>query len=410
MRLKLTKKEKAWILYDVGNSAFILLVTTIMPIYFNYLAGKAGMSSMEALPFWGYAASVSTLLVAFIGPVCGTMADTKNYKKRLFLMTVAIGTVSCFLLGLMTAWIVFLVVFVIAKTGFSSSLVFYDSMLTDITEPDRMDEVSSQGFAWGYIGSCIPFCIGLVLVLGADRIGLTLGTAMGITFFLIAAWWFMMSVPLLKSYRQVYFREEGSVSVKSTFQNLWRIVKDMKNDKKIFFFLLAFFFYIDGVYTIIDMAIAYGQALGIDSTGLLAALLVTEIVAFPCVILFGRLTERFRAQNLIAVCIAAYIGITVFAVFMDTQFHFFILAICVGMFQGGIQALSRSHFAKIIPPERSGEYFGILDICGKGASFLGTTLISIITQFTGNASIGISVLIVLFIVGLFLFRKSVTYS
>lgn len=405
----LTKQERAWILYDVGNSAFILLVTTIMPIYFNYLTEKAGISSVQTLSFWGYAAAISTLLVAVIGPVCGAVADIRNFKKRLFLASVIIGTVSCALLGLVPVWTLFLGIFVLAKTGYSASLVFYDSMLTDITDKDRMDKVSSQGYALGYIGSCIPFCLGLGLVLGAGQIGLTMEAAMGITFLLIALWWMGMSVPLLKEYRQIYYREEGRIRAASVFGNIWKILKEMLGDKKILFFLIAFFFYIDGVYTIIDMATVYGEALGIDSIGLLAALLVTQIVAFPCVIIFGRLTARFRPVSLICVCIVAYMGITVFAVFMSTQVHFFILAVCVGIFQGGIQALSRSHFAKIIPPEKSGEYFGILDICGKGASFLGTTLVSVITQLTGNAKMGVGMLIFLFLLGFLFFRYSMRY-
>lgn len=406
---RLTKQERAWILYDVGNSAFILLVTTIMPIYFNYLTEKAGISPVQTLSFWGYAAAISTLLVAVIGPVCGAVADIRNFKKKLFLASVLIGTISCVLLGLVPVWSLFLGIFVLAKTGYSASLVFYDSMLTDITDKDRMDKVSSQGYALGYIGSCIPFCLGLGLVLGAGQIGLTMEAAMGITFLLIALWWMGMSVPLLKEYRQLHYREEGRVRAASVFVNIWKILKEMLGDKKILFFLIAFFFYIDGVYTIIDMATAYGEALGIDSIGLLAALLVTQIVAFPCVIIFGRLTARFRPVSLICVCIVAYMGITVFAVFMSTQVHFFILAVCVGIFQGGIQALSRSHFAKIIPPEKSGEYFGILDICGKGASFLGTTLVSVITQLTGNAKLGVGMLIFLFLLGFLFFRYSMRY-
>lgn len=181
----------------------------------------------------------------------------------------------------------------------------------------------------------------------------------------------------------------------------------MKDDKKVFFFLLAYFFYIDGVYTIIDMATAYGTALGLDTTGLLLALLVTQIVAFPSAIIFGRLAKKYASEKLIMLCIAAYTGIAAFALFMTTQTHFWILAVCVGMFQGGIQALSRSHFAKLIPAEKSGEYFGLLDICGKGASVIGTTLVGLVSQLTGSASKGIGVLVVVFVGGILLFGASV---
>ena len=173
-----------------------------------------------------------------------------------------------------------------------------------------------------------------------------------------------------------------------------------------FLFLLAFFFYIDGVYTIIDMATAYGSALGLDPTGLLLALLVTQIVAFPFAILFGRLAQKYSSEKLIAVCIAAYFGIAVFAVFLRSQWQFWLLAVLVGMFQGGIQALSRSYFTRIIPPEQSGEYFGLMDICGKGAAFLGTTLVSAISQFSGSMSTGVGMIAVLFVIGFALFRMA----
>lgn len=406
MKLKLTKLEKAWILYDVGNSAFILLVSTIMPIYFNYLGDLAGLSSVDYLAYWGYGTSISTLIVALLGPVLGTVADTRNYKKKLFIGAMLIGAISCVLLGLVSTWLLFLVIFVIAKVGYSSSLIFYDAMLTDITTENRMDTVSSHGYAWGYIGSCIPFGIGLVLVLGGTSFGISLPLAMSLTFALIAVWWIIMSLPLLKRYQQKFYVEHQSHIFQNSLGRLWHTLKKAKKDKKILWFLLAFFFYIDGVYTIIDMATAYGQALGLDSNGLLIALLMTQIVAFPCSIAFGRLSKKFEAQKLITICILAYTGIAIFALFMSTQLHFWILAFIVGMFQGGIQALSRSYFAKIIPNENSGEYFGIMDICGKGASFLGTAIISITSQVTGNINIGVGMLAVLFILGLILFRKS----
>ena len=399
--------EKAWILYDVGNSAFVLLIATIVPIYFNYLSESAGISSADYLAYWGYAASVVTLAVALIGPIFGTLADTKNFKKPIFTICLAVGTIGCLALGFTSSWIVFLVIFIIAKIGYSSSLVFYDSMIGDVTTPERLDIVSSQGYAWGYIGSCIPFVACLGLVLGADAIGISMKTAMMISFVIVAVWWILVTLPLLKNYRQIHYVEQEGNLFKSSFGRLGSTLKDMKNEKPVFLFLIAYFFYIDGVYTIIDMATAYGTALGLDTTGLLLALLVTQIVAFPFSIIWGRLSSRYSTQNLIMVCILAYFGITVFALFMSTQLQFWILAVCVGMFQGGVQALSRSHFAKLIPPEKSGEYFGILDICGKGASFLGTSLVGLVSQITGDANKGVGVLMPVFLLGLVLFYYSI---
>ena len=193
---KLTKLEKYWILYDVGNSAFTLLVATILPIYFNALAGGEGLSEVQYLAYWGYAASVSTLIVALIGPICGTIADTKGYKKPIFIVSTMVGVLGCAALSVPTSWVIFLAVFVIAKVGYSSSLIFCDSMLSDVTTPDRMDMVSSHGYAWGYIGSCIPFVISLLFVLGNEAIGISMGTAMTIAFFLNAGWWFVVTIPL----------------------------------------------------------------------------------------------------------------------------------------------------------------------------------------------------------------------
>lgn len=403
---KLTKLEKYWILYDIGNSAFVMLVATILPIYFNSLAENAGISEVDYLAYWGYAASVATVVVAVLGPVLGTIADTRNYKKPLFTVCMMLGVIGCAALSLPTSWILFLAVFVIAKVGFNASLIFYDSMLVDVTTPKKMDDVSSQGYAWGYIGSCIPFVLSLVLVLMNETIGISMQTAMTLAFFLNAAWWLLMTLPLLRNYRQTHYSPAPQHPVRDSFRRLGSTLTDIKGQKHIFMYLLAFFFFIDGVYTIIDMATAYGSALGLDTQGLLLALLVTQIVAFPCALLFGALSKRYPTDLLMKICIAAYIGIALFAVQLDKQWEFWLLAVLVGMFQGAIQALARSYFAKIIPPEKSGEYFGIYDICGKGASFLGTTLVGVVAQLTGNASAGVGVLVVMFIIGFVLFCKA----
>lgn len=406
MKFKLTSLEKKWVLYDVGNSAFTMMVSTIFPIYFNFLAGNAGISDVDYLAYWGYATSICTLLVAILGPTLGAIADTKNFKRTIFCIAMGVGVFGCILLGFLSSWIWFLGVFVLAKTGYSASLVFYDAMLTDVTEPERMDTVSSHGYAWGYIGSCIPFIACLGIVLGAGSLGIGMQTSMILAFIITALWWLFSSVPLLRSYQQKYFSEAGGHVVRDSFRRLGRTFAELAKKKHIFVFLLAFFFYIDGVYTVIDMATAYGQALGLDSTGLLLALLVTQIVAFPAVLIFSRIVKKVSPEKIITVCIAAYFCIAVYAYWLDSQLDFWILAVLVGMFQGTIQALSRSYFAKIIPAEKSGEYFGIYDICGKGASVLGTALVSFLSQATGSINIGVSALSVMFLIGLVLFQFS----
>lgn len=404
--MKMTRNERSWVLYDVGNSAFTLLTATIIPIYFNYLSSSAGVSESDYLAYWGYGASIATLIVALMGPILGTLADTKGFKKILFTVSLLVGAAGCIGLGFAKQWLIFMVIFLIAKIGFSSSLIFYDSMLADVTDEERMDNISSAGYAWGYIGSCVPFIMCLGLVLGADAIGISLGTAMAVSFGIVAVWWVVMSLPLLKVYKQKYYVERKPHAVAESFKRIGATLCNIRKEKKVFMFLLAFFFYIDGVYTIIDMATAYGSALGLDSTGLLLALLVTQIVAFPFAILFGRLAKKYKTEKLITVCIVAYLGIAIFAMFMTNQIQFWILAVLVGMFQGGIQALSRSYFAKIIPSNQSGEYFGIMDICGKGASFVGTTTVGVVSQITGNINIGVGAIAVLFIIGIIFFRMT----
>ena len=405
-KFRLTGLERAWILYDVGNSAFVLLVATLIPIFFNALAEAGGLSPVEYLAYWGYAASAVTVITAILSPILGTLADTRNFKKPIFILCLAVGVAGCCAMGLAKTWLPFLLIFIFAKVGFSGSLVFYDSMLADVTTPERMDEVSAHGYAWGYIGSCVPFLVCLALVLGAGSIGISQMTALNIALFITAAWWLVTTLPLLKSYKQLHFVEVEQHAIRQSFARIGSTICHLHEDKQVFWFLLAFFCYIDGVYTIIDMATAYGTALGLDTTGLLLALLLTQIVAFPSALIFGRLSAKYPSTTLIPVCIAAYAGIAVFAFFLTQQWQFWVLAVIVGMFQGGVQALSRSHFAKITPPEKSGEYFGLFDICGKGASFLGTMIVSVGSQLTGSANVGVGSLIVLFIIGFVLFRVS----
>ena len=403
---KLTKLEKYWILYDVGNSAFILLVATIVPIYFNYLASLAKISEVNYLAYWGYASSFTTLIVAIIGPVLGSIVDTKGYKKPIFTISMIIGVMGLACFSVPKSWIIFLSVFVIAKIGYNASLIFYDSMLLDITDDKRMDYVSSQGYAWGYIGSCVPFVVSLVFVLFYEKMGIPFNSAMTIAFLINALWWLGMTLPLLKNYKQVNFVEKQEHPIRDSFKRLGHTLSTLNEDKKVFFYLISFFFYIDGVYTIIEMATAYGSALGLNTNGLLIALLVTQIVAFPFALIFGRLSKKYPTDKLIKVCIVAYTGIALFAIQLDKQWEFWILAIFVGMFQGAIQALSRSYFAKIIPPQKSGEYFGLFDICGKGASFMGTTLVGLISQLTGHMNYGVAMISVMFVIGFYFFQKA----
>ena len=404
------KLEKSWICYDIGNSAFTLMVSTIIPIWFNTLAVANGVSDSQYLAYWSYATSIATILVAIIGPVFGSIADNKNFKKPMFMVALAIGVIGCLIMGVAPNWTLYLVTFVVAKIAYQASLVFYDSMLVDVTTPERMDIVSSQGYALGYLGSCIPFVIALVLfVLGNPSFVGIIPEKLSIAaaFIIVAVWWFVVTIPLLKNYRQKYYVENTSGMISSSFSRLFGTLKNMyKNEKKVFFFLIAFFFYIDGVYTIIDEAVAIGTALGLNQIGLLVVLLLTQVVAFAFATLFGKLSKKYSSTTLISICIGGYFVVAIYALFMSALWQFAIMAFIVGMFQGAIQALSRSYYAQIIPANASGEYFGIYDICGKGAAFMGTTLVGITVTLTDSINIAVGTLGILFILGIFFFRKA----
>ena len=404
MKQKLNKLEKYWVMYDVGNSAFALLVSTIIPIYFKNMATENGVSAADSTAYLSYAISISTLIVAILGPVLGTVADGKNRKKPLFTLFMLIGVLGCAALALPKSAILFLVVFVITKVGFSGSLIFYDSMLVDVTTDERMDDVSSQGYAWGYIGSCVPFIASLALIFGADYIGISGTMATAIAFVINALWWAVVTIPLLKNYKQNYYVKTRTSGVTETVKRLGSVCGEIKNNKKVFLFLVAFFFYIDGVYTIIEMATSYGKDVGISDTSLLLALLLTQIVAFPCAIIFGRLAQKFDTARLIAVCIGAYFLVAVYALWLDAAWKFWMMATFVGVFQGAIQALSRSYYARIIPKEKSSEYFGIFDIFGKGASFMGTMLMGISTQIFHTSKAGVIVIAAMFVIGFVVFK------
>ena len=400
--MKLTSIEKKWIWYDIANSAFVLLMATIVPIYFKSVIAS-GMNADESTAVYSYALSLSTLIVAILGPIFGTMADFKGYKKPLFAVFMGLGVAACAALAYPSPVVVFLGLIVAAKVGLHGSNIFYDAMLVDVTDDERMSHVSTLGYAWGYIGSCIPFVVSLVLVLFYDKIGISMTLAMVIAFLLNAAWWLFCSLPLLFAYKQKHSLPRGKSPFIDSFKRLANIFSEMRTEPAVFVFLLSFFFYIDGVYTIIEMATVYGSDMGIDSTGLLGALLVTQIVAFPSSIIFGRLSAKISSLKLIPVCIACYTGIALFALGLDQVWEFYFLAICVGLFQGGVQALSRSHFASIIPKEKSAEYFGIYDIFGKGATFTGTLLMGLSTSIFGTSKAGVAAIALMLAGGLAIF-------
>ena len=402
---KLTPREKRWIVYDVGNSAFVLLSTAVVPIYANSLLEAAGQDNIVST--WGYAQTIASLVIALLMPILGSIADVQGMKIKFFLGFFLTGVVMCMGMALPLGWLAFLVVYVLATIGLNGSLTFYDSMLIDTTSNERMDKVSSHGYAWGYVGSTIPFIVCIAVIFGGPALlGLDTAACTRISFLITALWWVAFTVPLLRSYRQVHYRttaDHTAEAVRGTFRELAGTFRRIARDRSLLLFMIAFFFYIDAVNTVISMSTSYGTQLGIDSTQLVIALLVTQFVAFPCAILYGRLAGRFGAKRMIVIAVIAYLGIVMFAAFfLKTAVEFWILAILVGMFQGGIQALSRSYYGKIIPKDHANEYYGFYDIFGKTASVLGTFLVATTTAVTGNASAGVLSIAVLLVAALVL--------
>lgn len=398
----LSKRERSWVLYDVGNSAYVMLAATLIPIYFSAIA-EPGSSAVVA---WGYATTVASLALALLMPFLGSLADLKGNKKKFLAGTIGTGAVSLAVMGVPGNAMVFLAIYVFSSVMLNASLVFYDAFLVDATEQDRYDEVSSQGYAWGYIGSCIPFIVCLVIVLFGSSFGIGQLDGIRISFVITAVWWLAFSVPVLRDVHQTHFKACEAHLFRHTLKGLAGTCKKIAHDKRLLMYMLAFFFYIDGVHTIITMSTSYGTDLGIDSTQLVLALLVTQFVAFPSAIAYGRLAGRFGTKRMLLIAVFAYFCITLFAAFfLRSAAEFWVLAVCVGLFQGGIQALSRSEFGKLIPKENANEYYGFFDIFGKYATIMGTLLVSVFTQLTGSSSYGVLSVAVLFIVGFILLWK-----
>nr|WP_319777118.1 MFS transporter [uncultured Sphaerochaeta sp.] len=372
---RFTREEKSWMMYDWANSAHSIVVVTILPIFFMSLFED----NTGAVATWGSVTSASKFLVALMAPVLGTLGDFKSMKKRLLALFMTIGVLSCLgLSGMPFApkWQLILGLYALSNIGFAGANIFYDGFLPEVTSNDRMDRVSAWGFGLGYIGgSTIPFIVFLVLymTIPADK-------AMAISFGLTGVWWAVFSLPLLKNVRQDHYVERKRGMVASSLKQLSVTVRDIYRNKTMLFFLIAYFFYIDGVNTIIYMSTAYGSTLHIDSTQMMLALLMVQILAFPFALLYGFMAGKIGASRMIWVGILVYTGICIFGFFVRETWHFWMLAALVATSQGGVQALSRSLFGKMIPTrERSNEFFGFFEIFGKFSAIMGPWLFGFAT-------------------------------
>lgn len=401
--MKLSKEEKAWILVDCGNSAYSMEITTaLLPIVFGMFENVK--TSMDL----GYFNSFASILVAILSPILGTFADYKDKKKRFFIFFTLLGVISTAGLAFVSPssgqWQMLIFLFILSAIGFAGANIFYDAFLVDVTSNERMDKVSSLGFAFGYIFSIIPFGVSLALIYfgGMDK---AIGYQFG--FIITALWWGLLTMPMIRHVKQRHYIEPERKPVVNSFKRLVDTFKNIKHHKTVFIFLIAYFFYIDGVDTIIKMVVPYATTVlgsgALDTFTLLGILLIIQVVAFPCAILYGNLANKFSARIMIIVGIITYIISCIAAYFISSLWHVMLLGVMIGSAQGGIQALSRSYYAKIIPKKKANEFFGFYNIFGKFSAIVGPTIMSLTTTITGNARISIFGIIPLFIIGFFIF-------
>ncbi|MCI6267200.1 MAG: MFS transporter [Clostridiales bacterium] len=396
-----TKEEKSWIFYDWANSAFSAIVAAIiLPVFFKSMAESSGVSAVDATAYWGYATSLGTLICAVLAPFLGTLGDFRGMKKKLFTAFMLLGVVSTFLLALTNSWQGLLLFYVLGTLGFSGSCIYYDSFLLDVTDVSRMDRVSSVGYGLGYIGgSTIPLVISLVLIQFGSGFGIPTMLATKFSFILTAVWWLVFTIPMLRHVQQKHAIEPDRDMFAHTLRNMKDTLSMIVKNRSILFFVIAYFFYIDGVGTIIHMATVFGSSCGLDSMDLMVVLLVVQIVAFPFAILYGRLADRFGSRKMILFGIATYIVVCMLGFNLKEMKDFLLLAVLVGTAQGGIQALSRSFYGKLVPAEHASEYFGFFDVFGKFSAVIGPALFGVVAQLTGVTNYGALAVMFMFILG-----------
>jgi len=387
------------------------MVAAVFPVFFVAMAGG---ENTPGSAWWGWGTSIARLILGIAAPIIGAILDYRGYKKKLFVTFVSLGVLFTLLLSVQTSWQTLLLGYILANMFWSAGNFIYDSYLPDVTTKERMDRVSAWGYAWGYIGgSTIPFIVSIFLLLFGGNFGVDQDLAVRISIVMTAVWWGVFSIPMIRDVRHKYgvdAPQKGFMS--QTLKNVINTARKITKNKGMFIFIIAYFFYIDGVGTIINMATAYGSELGLDAAGMIGALFVTQIVAFPFSMLFGKLAKLMNPINLISGAIGVYLVICLMGFFMGfglemawfdestAIFIFWALAFLVGTVQGGIQAISRSTFGRLVPPENSGEYFGFFEIYGRFSTILGPFLYATILSVTGRPSISILSTIFIFLIGL----------
>jgi UMF1 family MFS transporter len=401
----LQKREVAWYLYDWGNSAFAtVMMAAVLPVFFaSYIYPDAGAN---ATSLWGKTNTIAMLVIALFAPFLGAVADLRGKKKLFILLFAAVGVVASFLLGYTSQGQVMLVLvlYAIGRVGFAGANIFYDSLLPHIVKPEKQDMVSSLGYAFGYVGGGLALLISLVWILQPDLLGFAdTADATLFTFRFVAIWWLVFTLPLLFKVAEpprLLGPQNDLVLFKNAWQQTLNTAKSLFRNREVFKFLIAYWLYNDGLSTIMVMAAIFGKEIGIPSDDLIIAILLVQFIGFPATFFFGWLAGKITTKHAIIVTLVVYAFISIGGFWVTTTSHFYMLAIAVGLVQGGAQALSRSFFAGMIPKEKSAEYFSFFDVFSKSSSILGPLLFALIIDYTGSSRNGIFALVFFFIVGI----------
>jgi UMF1 family MFS transporter len=400
------KKLFSWVLYDWGNSAFSTSVMAgFFPVFLKAYWG-AGTDPQTTTAQLGLAIGFSSMIMALASPFLGVLSDLRGLKKKLLFIFMVMGALSSVALAFLGQgeWAWALIIYSVAMIGFNASSVFYDSLLPSLAQGHRMDYASSLGYAMGYLGGGLLFLINVIWYLKPELFGFSGGVqAVQASFVSVGIWWFLFTLPLMKNVPEPKFVASTAKgfwnSSLESIQTLQRTLLHILKDKNIAIFLLAYWFFIDGVYTVMTMAVDFGMAIGLESSHLIGALLVTQFVGFPCAYFFGTLTKRWGCRKPILFCLGVYMLTLVFGANMSQSWHFYVLAGLVGSVQGGVQSLSRSLFGKMVPVEKSGEYFAFFNLMGRFAAILGPMLVSLTVLTTGSSRWGLVSIMVLFVLG-----------
>jgi UMF1 family MFS transporter len=401
----LRRDTVSWALYDWANSAFFTTVLAgFFPVFFQKF-WSTGVDPTVSTSRLGFANGIAGLVVALLAPVLGAVADRAGARKRQLVAWTMLGVAGTAALGFIGEgqWWWAAACFAVAAIGANAANIFYDALLLDVAEPKDYDRVSALGYSLGYLGGGLLFAFNVLLTLKPQWFGLDdAAEAVRVSFISVAVWWFLFMLPAALNVRERPPRVPPAgflVNARDGLRELRQTLRNVSQYREVSLFLLAYWLYIDGVHTIYTMAVDYGVALGLPSSSLLAALLLTQFVAFPSALALGWLGNRIGAKRGLLICIAVYLAATLYAWFLDTVVEFFALAVVIGLVQGGVQSLSRSFFGRLVPEGKGGEFFGFYNMMGKFASFLGPILIATVALWTGDSRLSITSLVVLFVLG-----------